>query len=74
MILPTVAGLVSEPLNALTLAADDVTTGQQVVDAAYGGVAIGAVAMSLRDASVVRKTLGEPAVAKFKGAKIAGII
>ena len=75
MIFPTLAGLISSPLKVFTIAADDTTiTAQQFVDGVYGGALIGAVAKTVRDDSVVLKTLGPQALSKVKAARIVGFI
>ena len=66
MIFPTISGLISEPLGVFTHAEDDTFTSQQVVDAAYGGMVIGAVLKGLRDNSVIRSTLGDAAYQRVK--------
>jgi hypothetical protein len=74
MLFPTLSGIISEPLSILSVAEEDTKTAQEFVDGVYGGALMGAVAKTLRDDSVVRRQLGDAALAKVKAGRIAGFI
>jgi hypothetical protein len=74
MLTPTISGVITQPLKALTATTDDTVTAQEMVDGIWGGILYGATAKHFRDLAVVRKQLGERGVEQFKAGLVAGII
>lgn len=72
---PTMSGVFTAPIKGIVgVATDEVIDQQMLTDATYGSAAIGYLAGSFRTKSVVRKTLGDQALAKVKSNLLGGIL
>lgn len=74
MITPTIGGMLTAVADAFSATATEVKTGQDVVDAFYGGALIGGAAGIWRSNHVIKNTLGDAAYQRVKQARIGGLV
>lgn len=72
---PTMSGILTAPIKGIVgVAADETINQQMLTDATYGSAAMGYVAGTFRTKHVVRKALGDQALAKVKANMIGGLL
>lgn len=71
---PTLSGIVSQPLRALTAADTETFTAQEACDATVGGMLIGGAVIEVRNRALIKQALGQPALDQVKKLKIGGLI